>query len=173
MNNPTYRKMGDHAEAIEIDFDPTIISFDTILNMFWNWHVPTGRTYSRQYMSAIFYNNDEQKHLALESRKRIEGAVGEVRTEILPLARFYMAEDYHQKYTLKRVDEIMDEFHAMYPNHDDLVASTAVARANAYASGYGTLDMFDAEAHCYGLSQASLMRLRKVLERFHPIRCSS
>jgi peptide-methionine (S)-S-oxide reductase len=165
--------MGDHAEAIEIDFDPTIISFDTMLNMFWNWHSPTGKTYSRQYMSAIFYNSDDQRYLAEESRKRLEASVGTVRTEIMPLKRFYMAEDYHQKYTLKRMTEIMDEFSAMYPNHNDLVASTAVARANAYASGYGTLEMFDAEAPCYGLSASSLLRLRKVLERFHPVRCSS
>ena len=165
--------MGDHAESIEIDFDPAIISFDTILNMFWNWHTPTRKSYSRQYMSAIFYNNDEQRHLAQESKKRLEQSVGKIHTEIIRLERFYMAEDYHQKYTLKRMDNIMGEFSTMYPNHDDLVASTAVARANAYASGYGSLEMFDAEAPCYGLSEPSLMRLRKVLERFHPIRCSS
>lgn len=171
--DPTYRSMGDHAEAIEVDFDPAIISYQTLLNMFWNWHTPTGWNYSRQYMSAIFYNNDEQRDIAKASKKRIEQSVGKVRTEIMRLDHFYWAEDYHQKYILKRMHDLMSEFSELYPNHDDLVNSTAVMRANAFASGYGTLELFDAEAMLYGLSEPCLGQLRKVLERFHPIRCTS
>ena len=55
-NNPTYRALGDHAETIQVDYDPTQISYEELLEAFWTSHSPTSRPWSRQYASIIFYH---------------------------------------------------------------------------------------------------------------------
>lgn len=99
--NPTYEEVCSdetgHAEAVEITFDPEKISYKELLFIFWRTHNPTtlnrqGFDVGSQYRSAIFYHNDEQKHLALESKP--QNAV----TEIVPSTKFWRAEEYHQQY---------------------------------------------------------------------------
>ncbi len=89
-------------------------------------------------MSAIFYHNEEQKKLAVESMEW-EGARThrKIYTEISPAARFYRAEDYHQKYYLRQRPELIRELKAIYPSNEDFVNSTVAARANGYLAGYG------------------------------------
>jgi peptide-methionine (S)-S-oxide reductase len=108
--NPTYRQVcnGDtgHAEVAEIRFDPSVISFKHVLRVFFSVHDPTtlnrqGNDIGTQYRSAIFYHNDEQKRDAEEVIKEItdEGVYDDpVVTEIVPLEKFWPAEDYHQEY---------------------------------------------------------------------------
>jgi methionine-S-sulfoxide reductase len=103
--DPTYRSIGDHSETIQIDYDPARISYKKLLFIFWQSHDPTYHAWSRQYMSAIFYHNDEQRKLALETRTFEEKQRNKkIQTEILPFAKFYLAEDYHQKYQLRGGD---------------------------------------------------------------------
>lgn len=90
------------AESIQITFDPTIISFETLLDVFWHMHDPKtlnqqGNDIGPQYRSAIFYHDEEQKRIAEASKKKVAGAV----TEIVPFTAFYPAEDYHQDYYKK------------------------------------------------------------------------
>lgn len=90
------------AESVQIRFDPKVISYETLLDVFWHLHDPTtvnqqGNDVGTQYRSAIFYHNEEQKRIAEESKKKIVGAV----TEIVPFKKFYPAEDYHQDYYKK------------------------------------------------------------------------
>ena len=66
--DPTYRSIGDHSETIQIDYDPARTSYKKLLFIFWQSHDPTHHAWSRQYMSAIFYQNEEQRKLALETR---------------------------------------------------------------------------------------------------------
>ncbi|MBS1774101.1 MAG: peptide-methionine (S)-S-oxide reductase MsrA [Bacteroidetes bacterium] len=108
--NPTYKQVctGEtgHAEACNIYYDPSIISYDELLAAFWVAHDPTqlnrqGNDVGTQYRSAIFYHNDEQKQKAEEYKKKLndEHAYnGPVVTEISPYTTFYKAEDYHQNY---------------------------------------------------------------------------
>lgn len=89
----------EEAEAVQIRFDPGIISFKHLLDIFWVMHDPTtlnrqGPDIGTQYRSVIFYHNDKQKDIALRSRKKIKNAV----TEILPFEKFYTAKEYHQNY---------------------------------------------------------------------------
>lgn len=100
--DPTYRSMGDHSESIQVDFDPAVISYTDLLTEFWAGHRPTSPSRSKQYASAIFYHDEQQRQAAEESKRAMEERLGQaLYTEIKPLDRFYMAEEYHQKYYAK------------------------------------------------------------------------
>jgi peptide-methionine (S)-S-oxide reductase len=167
--NPTYRSLGDHSETIQIDYDPTQITYQDLLDLFWDSHDPTARPWSRQYASIIFYHNEEQRQLALETRDREAARYGrEILTEIVPFSDFYRAEDYHQKYRLQQVPELVEAFHAVYPDADDFVDSTATARVNGYLAGYGTLETVQSELENLGLSPASTQELLDILTGLRP-----
>ncbi len=108
--NPTYREVcggrSGHAEVAQITYNPSIISFTDLLEVFWQTHDPTtlnrqGADKGTQYRSAIFYHDDEQKRISEEFKKQLDesGAFGDpIVTEISPLKEFYKAEDSHQNY---------------------------------------------------------------------------
>lgn len=106
--NPTYKEVCDestgHAEVIQLEFDPNIISLEKILDIFWTIHDPTtlnrqGNDTGTQYRSIILYHNDIQKKIAEESKKSVAANWNNpIVTEIVPLEVFYPAEDYHQNY---------------------------------------------------------------------------
>lgn len=108
--NPTYREVcggrTGHAEVAQISFNPDVVSYKELLEVFWKTHDPTtlnqqGADKGTQYRSAVFYHNDEQKKLAGTYRQKLEDAKvfdNPIVTEITPLGAFYEAEDYHQNY---------------------------------------------------------------------------
>jgi peptide-methionine (S)-S-oxide reductase len=110
IKNPTYREvcsgMTGHAEVIDITFDPTVISYKELLEIFWKTHDPTtlnrqGADVGTQYRSVIYYHNDEQKQLAEEYKQKLNDGhafPNPVVTEITAAPEFYVAEDYHQNY---------------------------------------------------------------------------
>jgi peptide-methionine (S)-S-oxide reductase len=112
--NPTYKDVcGDgtgHAEAVEVEFDPGQVSYEKLLDVFWENHDPTqlnrqGPDWGTQYRSAIFYTTPEQEKEAKSSKEKREqsGAYRKpIVTQIVPEAKFYPAEDYHQQYLEKR-----------------------------------------------------------------------
>jgi methionine-S-sulfoxide reductase len=162
--NPTYRNLGDHTETVEIDFDPSVISYEKLLDAFWENHDPVGRAGRRQYMSIVFYHDEEQKNAAIRSRDRESARRNTgVVTEILPSSRFTLAEGYHQKYSLRRRPELMKEYESMYPSFGDLLASTAVTRVNGYVAGHGTCEMLREEIDGLGLSLAGRKRLADIV----------
>ena len=127
-----------------------------MLEAFWGDHNPCAPAWSRQYRSAVFYHDDEQKRLVEETRERVEEKRGSpVQTAVEAAGRFYLAEDYHQKYRLRQVSGLAAEFERIYPNLRDFVDSTAVTRANAYLAGYGSRVRLEKEIDGYGLSEAA------------------
>jgi peptide-methionine (S)-S-oxide reductase len=158
--DPTYYSLGNHSETIQIDYDPSQISYAELLDLFWASHSPTSRPFSKQYASIIFYHDEQQKRLAEESldRETIRRGVP-IYTEIRPLTRFYLAEDYHQKYRLRQDRVLLAEFQRIYPDPADLVASTAAARVNGYLGGNGSPDQLQAEIDDLGLSETAKERL--------------
>jgi peptide-methionine (S)-S-oxide reductase len=112
MNNPTYKdvctdKTG-HAEVLEVTFDPDVISYHDILEVFWDNHNPTtlnrqGPDVGAQYRSAIFYHSPEQEAEAKASRDAAQARFPKpIVTEITPATEFWRAEEYHQQYLEKR-----------------------------------------------------------------------
>jgi len=163
-SQPTYYNLGDHTETIQIDFDPAQISYGELLEVFWQSHNPVQPSYSRQYASLIFFHDEEQKKAALASKQREEDRRGrKVFTEIVPAGAFHLAEDYHQKYYLQRSRTLMAEFTAMYPNVEDFVNSTAVARANGYLGGNGSRAQLEAELGSLGLSAEGEQELVRIV----------
>jgi peptide-methionine (S)-S-oxide reductase len=110
VKNPTYRDVctgtTGHAEVIQITYDPSKVSYEDLLEVFWNTHDPTtlnrqGADEGTQYRSVVFYHNEEQKRIAEQYKKQLEAAhiyKDPIVTEISPLTNFYVAEDYHQNY---------------------------------------------------------------------------
>ena len=110
VENPTYKEvctgLTGHAECIQLLYDPKEVSFDELLQVFWQTHDPTtltrqGNDVGTQYRSAIFYQNEEQKKIAESYKKELNAKKvfdNPIVTEIEPLKNFYPAEDYHQNY---------------------------------------------------------------------------
>ncbi|MEW6170577.1 MAG: bifunctional methionine sulfoxide reductase B/A protein [Candidatus Omnitrophota bacterium] len=113
LKNPTYEdvcthKTG-HAEVVWVEFDPAQVSYEKLLNIFWNIHDPTtlnrqGPDVGSQYRSVIFYFTPEQEKLAIASKEKLNKTKfnGKIITEILPAPEFYKAEEYHQEYYKKK-----------------------------------------------------------------------
>jgi len=116
VENPTYKQVctGEtgHAEVTKIIFNPDVISFNDLLEVFWTTHDPTtlnqqGADIGTQYRSAVFYLNNEQKMQAEKSKSEIATQIwdGTIVTEITPLKKYYKAEDYHQNYFNQNSDQ--------------------------------------------------------------------
>jgi peptide-methionine (S)-S-oxide reductase len=110
IKNPTYKEvcsgLTGHAEVVQIQYNPQELSYDDLLMVFWKTHDPTtpnrqGNDIGTQYRSVIYYHNEEQKQLAENYKKELDGADiwdDPIVTEISPATTFYKAEDYHQNY---------------------------------------------------------------------------
>ena len=113
LPSPTYEEVctdkTGHVEAVEVEYDPDEISYEELLDVFWNNHNPTtlnrqGPDVGIQYRSAIFYHSDEQKEIAEKSKQTLDKSgqyENPIVTEIVPTPIFYKAEEYHQKYFKK------------------------------------------------------------------------
>lgn len=159
-DDPTYHDLGDHTETVEIDYDPQVLSYTDLLDLFWSAHKPLRPSFKRQYMSLILYRSDEQKQQAEDTKAREVQKYGEIHTEISPLSRFYLAEDYHQKYRLRHRPEFMKAFEDIY-NDEQFVNSTVAARVNGYLSGYGKLEQLQAEIDEFGLPDRLCRKLEQ------------
>ncbi|MEO8189457.1 MAG: peptide-methionine (S)-S-oxide reductase MsrA [Acidobacteriota bacterium] len=114
LQDPTYRDVcggrTGHAEVVDVEYDPARVSYDRLLDVFWENHDPTtlnrqGPDVGEQYRSAVFFHDAEQEEAARASKEKLEKS-GRYRrpvvTEITPAAQFWRAEDYHQQYLEKR-----------------------------------------------------------------------
>lgn len=110
IKNPAYREVctgnTGHAEVTQITYNPSVVSYETLLEVFWNTHDPTtlnqqGADIGTQYRSVIFYNSEEEKSIAEAYKKQLDTAgtfKNKIVTEISPLVNFYPAEQDHQNY---------------------------------------------------------------------------
>ena len=161
--DPTYRSLGNHSETIQIDYDPAIVSYEELLEVFWDSHSPTSRPYSQQYASVIFFHDAEQARLATQSKEQETASRGkQLYTEIRPASEFYLAEDYHQKYWLQQAPNLMAEFRIIYPDASAFVNSTAAARMNGFVGGNATLAELEEALDDTDLSAAAREKLLEI-----------
>jgi peptide-methionine (S)-S-oxide reductase len=112
LADPTYEdvcsKTTGHAEVVQVEFDPDEVSYDQLLDVFWDVHDPTqvnrqGPDIGSNYRSVIFFHSPEQQEQALESKARAQARFDQpIATEITPASDFWRAEEYHQQYLVKR-----------------------------------------------------------------------
>ena len=114
VENPTYEQVctgtTGHAEVVEVEFDPAVVSYDELLDVFWKNHDPTtlnrqGPDAGTQYRSAIYFQSPEQERAAVESKEKLRNSgrfVKPIVTEITKASKFYRAEEYHQRYFEKQ-----------------------------------------------------------------------
>ncbi len=115
FDNPTYNQVcsGEtgHAEAIRIEYDPSIVSYEELLMIFWNNHNPTtinqqGPDIGEQYRSVVFFHNQEQEDIANKLKEKLQDTAlkkfdKKIVTQIVPAKKFFRAEEYHQQYLEK------------------------------------------------------------------------
>ncbi|MEX0817601.1 MAG: peptide-methionine (S)-S-oxide reductase MsrA [Gaiellales bacterium] len=112
VTNPTYKQVctdrTGHAEVVQVEYDPEEVSYEQLLDAFWEEHDPTqmnrqGPDVGSQYRSVVFFHTPEQQEQALASKARIQAQNPDpVVTEIVPASDFWRAEEYHQQYLVKR-----------------------------------------------------------------------
>lgn len=151
--SPTYRNIGDHIETVDIQFDPAklsykvnskqnhhhdnIVCFQELLEIFFKFHDPTVK-YKRQYISAILYHNEEQKATIDQVVANISSKYSKaIVTEVIAFTTFTEAEDYHQKYFLRKHDQIVRE---MSFNNRSIIDSPIACKLNSFCAGFGTIE---------------------------------
>jgi len=134
---PSYRDMGDHTETTQVDFDPSVVSFDELLKVFWAHHSPTRTRGGLQYRCVVFCHNNEQRVAALRSRDELQKTLtSKITTDIDSFDTFTLAEDYHQKFYLRNKQNFFTFFEKM--NLGDFINSPSAAILNAYVEGHAT-----------------------------------
>ena len=160
---PTYHALGDHSEAIEILYDPAKISYAQLLAEFWAGHDPRWAGGSRQYRAAVFTVDAEQARQAKASADEIAKKIGApVQTAIESLTTFTPAEDYHQKYYLRRNRDLVADLAKLAGSEQSFMDSTLAARLNAY---YGSDAKADDVEHALADQGLDASIVAKVMTR--------
>ncbi|WP_306055871.1 peptide-methionine (S)-S-oxide reductase [Natronococcus wangiae] len=134
--DPTYFSLGDHAEVVQIEYDPAELSYEDLLEVFWTNHDWSTPAHKRQYRGVVLACDDEQYETARRERTALADRAGRsATTDVERLEGFTPAEPYHQKYELRSTPAVGDELETLYG--DGFVDSTVVARLNGFVAGYG------------------------------------
>ncbi len=158
--------MGDHTEVIQIDFDPQTITYSQMLAHFWSAHSPWHPMRGMQYRNVLLVENESQKQTAEASKAALEAKENRlVQTRIETLGHFTRAENYHQKYALRRHTEMAREYLDALGDGDSFTDSTATMRLNAYLAGYGDLEQIAKDTPHLGLSQKNERAFRSQTSR--------
>lgn len=167
--SPTYRRIGDHTEAVAIDFNPKVISYRELLDRFWSSHNPLRSLGGRQYRHAIWFHSEEQQAAAEESRATVAQSLGtdqaKIATSLEAAGPFTYAEDYHQKYILRRQQDIIEPLEGLFEDYIAFTDSTVAARLNGwFGEGFsGPRADLDRQLSKFGLPQDLEVRIGKLL----------
>jgi len=138
---------------VRIDFDPQVTSYRKLLDIFWASHEPGLDAWNRQYRNAVFALTPAQQALAEQSRDDLRDRLKRpVLTAIEPAKTFFVAEDYHQKYLLRRAESLFADLRSRYASEADLLFSTPATRVNGYLGCNGDLSNLESEVDSIGLS---------------------
>lgn len=149
--------MKDHTESIQLDFDPSVISYQQLLKLALAQGSFGGSQWSRQYRSVVFYHNDAQRLAATQLGI----------AELEPFGFFTRAEDYHQKYYLQQ-SSVAEDFYTRYPDAASFTDSTTVARANGTVGGHIELARLRRLVPQFGVSKTSQEALYRMAGKAGP-----
>ena len=149
--HPTYQNLGDHTEVIQIQYDPSKITFKQLMSIFWKNH-NSSIFYQKQYWSIVLYINEEQKSAAQDLLQLYKKeSLATVYTQIIPLEEYYHAESYHQKYTLQTHPWLIVAVNVR--SAKELIQSQVCTKLNGFLSSYGTHDELLESAKHFGLNE--------------------
>ncbi|MCK9857507.1 peptide-methionine (S)-S-oxide reductase [Paenibacillus sp. ATY16] len=164
---PSYRSMGDHTETVELQFDAALVSYDELLELFWNNHNPYNINgyKDRQYQSLLLYRDDEQAEAFRRIKSRMEETKGILSTELSPFNAFYPAESRHQKYYLKRFPDAVEKLMSLYLSEEELERSTLAARLNGVAKGFLNLERLQNEMKGWPAAEDELKKILSLIRQ--------
>jgi len=141
--DPTYHSLGDHTEVFQLDFDPDVVSYTHLLDHVFRSHDPRSQTRKTQYQNVVLTETAAQQN-ALEEFLQTRGLPTDaIDTRVEQLSQFYLAEDYHQKYTLRSKRVFMNAFEELEYDETRLRESPAAAKLNGYASGHDSTAVYE------------------------------
>ena len=165
---PTYDDIGDHIEAVQVEYDPSTLDYARLLDCFWANHDPTRAPFKRQYQSALFPRTEAQIERARASAATVADRLdAPLSTDVIEDAPFYRAEDYHQKHKLRHHPELMQAFRAIYPDEEALTDSSAAALVNGYVGGHRAPRHLDDDLARLGLPPTATDALRSLVAQKH------
>lgn len=165
--NPSYEVVDLHTEVVEIDYDPEVISYGELIDIFFSSHNETLRPYDQRVKSLIFYRNDEEYGVAKSKLDAIRAKTPDdesVYTELKSFEIFYLAEPEHQNRSLKLETSLYHELEDIFGSDDQMLLSILVSKLNGYIYGYGTLEGALELLDLSGLSEQSKARVIEVIE---------
>ncbi len=167
--HPTYRSLGDHTEALQVDYDPARISFAQLLEVFWQEHNPCGQPWSTQYKAILFYAGAAQQQAAEASAAAIGAERGaSITTEVVPLGEFWPAEDYHQKYALRGEPQLARQVLALGDGEAAFRDSPVAAKLNAWCAGDLSRDDLAPQLRELGFELVGAGELRQLVPTARP-----
>ncbi len=137
-DDPTYHDMGDHSEAVQVDYDPAAVSFAELVAVAVANHDPRRQPRERQYQSVLFFESEDERATV---ETRLDDIPVSVETRVEPLEGFHLAETYHQKYNLRSDTTLVGAFDEAGYDDADLRESAAAARLNAVVAGNDVPDV--------------------------------
>ena len=165
---PSYDDIGDHIEAVQVEYDPSALDYDRLLDFFWANHDPTRAPFKRQYQSALFPHTEAQLEQARVSVATVADRLdASLSTEVIADAPFYRAEAYHQKHKLRHHSELMQAFRAIYSDEKALTNSPSATLVNGYVGGHRAPHHLDDDLPRLGLPPAATNTLRALVAGTH------
>lgn len=138
--DPTYTHMGGHSETVDLRYDPSVVTYEDLLAIFWKYHDATSPT-SPQYRSAIYYHSQEQRRLAEKTlAEEASKTVKPICTAVEKASRFTNAENYHQKYFLRQHHKLLQ---ILDLSDEDLITSHVATKLNGYLGRCGNKAQFE------------------------------
>jgi len=147
---PTYRSIGDHTESFQLIYDPEVISYEEIQDVFWDDHNPYSQSPYTQYQNIAFYENDDQRKAIGRYVSKLEKDGRKVKARVEPLRSYTLAEDYHQKHSLRRFPEFVEALEGMAQGQGWMFTKEAT-RLNGYLGNYGSCESLEKEVRSFGL----------------------
>lgn len=169
LTTPSYNDLGNHIEVFEVDYDPDVISYEQLVELYFVFYDATMRPLSLRVKPVIYYRTEEEFNIAKMIKQSVEAASSEgIFAVIEPFDIFYLAESKHQLSYLKQESSLYDEITQIYLDEDQLLLSLLASKLNGFIPGYGDPRHLALILEGSGLSAPSLERIEMIIKSYQP-----